>query len=179
MPSTPLQPLSPSSSTPYTLCWVLSEGPIQAITSVFVVRTPRGLLLTATAAVAVEGEDVQVLEHIPVALVQGGAVLEYVSSYPSSATASVVTRWSPNHAPISPARLWYLTLKEMYHPKRKAPSPDTDTAPGMMNHKVRFKLQKPISQSPPEHPRPTWDRSKVQEVVPAFWTLPNDVHDDL
>ena len=64
----------------------------------------------------------------------------------------------------------------MYHPKEKAPSPDVDAPPDMQNHKVMHKIQKPISQSLPEHLRPTWDRLKVREVESKFSAPPNDVH---
>ena len=159
--------------------WVATEGTVHAITSVSGVWTPRGPMLTATATFAASGADVRIVEHIPLALVQGGPLLEYVSKDPSSATSSLVTRWSPSHAPISLTRLRHLTPEQMYHPKEKAPSPDADTAPDMQNQKVTHTLQKSISQSLPEHLRPMWDRLKVREVVSAFWAIPNDVHNVL
>ena len=151
--------------------WVATEGTVQAITSISGVWTPRGLMLTATATVTANGADVRVFEHIPLALVQGGPLLEYVSKDLGSATSGPVTRWSPSHAPISPTLLTYLTLNQMYHPKEKALSPDADTAPDMQNPKVTHQLQKPISQSLPEHLRPTWDRLKVREVLSGRYPM--------
>ena len=125
--------------------WVATEGTVQAIASISGVWTPAGLMLTATSTIAASGADVRAVEHISLTRVQGGPLLDYVSKDPSSATSGLVTRRSPSHAPISPTRLKYLTLKQMYHPEEKAPSPDADIAPYMQNQKVTHKIQKPVS----------------------------------
>ena len=56
--------------------WMAADGSIQAITAVTGAWTPRGLLLTATITVAVSPSQVKVIEHVPLALAQGGPLLE-------------------------------------------------------------------------------------------------------
>ena len=82
------------------LRWTAANGDIQAITAVTGVWTPRGLLLTATVTVAAGPSDTKVIEHVPLSLVQGGPLLEYVSKDPEALAAALVARWSPSHAPI-------------------------------------------------------------------------------
>ena len=77
------------------LRWTAADGSIQAITAVTGAWTPRGLLLTATVTVATSPSDVKVIEHVPLSLVQGGLLLQYVSKDPEALTAALVTRWSP------------------------------------------------------------------------------------
>ena len=158
------------------LRWRAVDGTMQAITAVTRAWTPRGLLLTATVMVATGPSEVKIIEHVSLALAQGGPLLEYVSRDPDTLTAALITRWSPGHSPISAARLWHIVFRNLYSPREKAPPTDTVAAPEIQNQKVSFKLQKPISQFLPSHLRPTWDRLRVREVVAAFWALPNDLH---
>ena len=71
------------------LRWPAADGDIQAITAVTGVWTPRGLLLTATVTVAAGPSDTKVIEHVPLSLVQGGPLLEYVSKDPEALTAAL------------------------------------------------------------------------------------------
>ena len=153
------------------------DGTIQAITAVTGAWTPRGLLLTATVTVATSPLEVKIIEHVPLALAQGGPLLEYVSKHPDILTAALITRWSPGHSPILAARLRHIVFRNLYFACEKAPPTNTQAAPEIQTQKVSFKLQKPISQFlPPPHLRPTWDRLRVREVAAAFWALPNYVH---
>ena len=83
------------------LRWTAVDGTIQAITAVTGALTPRGLLLTATVTVATGPSEVKIIEHAPLALTQGGPLLEYVSKDPDTLTAALITRWSPGHSPLS------------------------------------------------------------------------------
>ena len=95
----------------------------------------------------------KIVEHVPLALAQGGPLLKYVSKDPDALTAPLVTRWSPGHAPISAARLRHLVFRSLYSAREKDPPTDTDAAPEIQNHKVLFKLRKPISQFLPPPPQ--------------------------
>ena len=138
--------------------WVATEGTVHAITSISGVWTPRGRLLMFTATFVAGGTDVRIMEHIHVVPVH---LLEYVCKDPRSATSGLITRWSLGHAPISPTRLRYLTLKQMYHRKEKTPSPDGDTARGMQNPKRDTHTAKAHLPNLPEHLRTTWDPLRV------------------
>ena len=158
------------------LRWTAANGDIQAITAVTGVWTPRGLLLTATVTVAAGPSDTKVIEHVPLSLVQGGPLLEYVSKDPEALTAALVTRWSPSHAPISASRLRSQVFKGLYTAREQPPPVDTTAPPDIQSQKVSHKIHKPISQFLAPHLRPSWDRLRTREVVAAFWALPNDVH---
>ena len=158
------------------LRWTAANGDIQAITAVTGVWTPRGLLLTATVTVAAGPSDTKVIEHVPLSLVQGGPLLEYVSKDPEALTAALVTRWSPSHAPISASRLRSQVFKGLYTAREQPPPVDTAGPPDIQSQKVSHKIHKPISQFLAPHLRPSWDRLRTREVVAAFWALPNDVH---
>ena len=71
---------------------------VQGITPASGAWTPRSLLLTATATVATGSEHVRVVEHIPLALLQGNPKLGYVSNELGSPTTNLVTRLKPNDA---------------------------------------------------------------------------------
>ena len=90
--------------------------------------------------------------------------------------ATLITRWSPCHAPISPLKLRQATLKAMHTAKEKPSPADTDTPPDPHSAKVVHKLQKPISQFLPARLRLTWGRLKFCKVVAILWALPNEVH---
>ena len=158
------------------LRWTAANGDIQAITAVTGVWTPRGLLLTATVTVAARPSDTKVIEHVPLSLVQGGPLLEYVSKDPEALTAALVTRWSPSHVPISASRLRSQVFKGLYTAREQPPPIDTTAPPDIQSQKVSHKIHKPISQFLAPHLRPSWDRHRTREVVAAFWALPNDVH---
>ena len=158
------------------LRWKVVDGTIQAITAMTGAWTPRGLLLTATVTFATGPSEVKIIEYVPLALAQGGPLLEYVPEDPDTLTAALITRRSPGHSPISAARLRHIVFRNLYSPREKAPPTDTLAAPEIQNHKVSFNLQKPISQFLPPHLKPTWDRLRVTELVAAFWALPNGVH---
>ena len=158
------------------LRWTAANGDIQAITAVTGVWTPRGLLLTATVTVAAGPSDTKVIEHVPLSLVQGGPLLEYVSKDPEALTAALVTRWSPSHVPISASRLRSQVFKGLYTAREQPPPIDTTAPPDIQSQKVSHKIHKPISQFLAPHLRPSWDRLRTREVVAAFWALPNDVH---
>ena len=135
------------------LRWTAADGSIQAITAVTGAWTPRGVLLTATVTVATVPSEVKVIEHVPVALAQGGPLLEYVSKDPDALTAALVTRWSLRHAPISAPRLCHLVFRGLYMAREKAPPIDADVAPESQSQKVSYKLHKPISQFLPPPPQ--------------------------
>ena len=116
------------------LRWVAIEGTVQAITTITGAWSPRGLLLTATATMATSG--VRIVEHVPLALTQGGPRLECISRDSNTTTTSLITRWSTSHVLISPLRLRQATLRNIYTAREKAPSIDTETAPKMRNQKV-------------------------------------------
>ena len=158
------------------LRWTAANGDIQAITAVTGVWTPRGLLLTATVTVAAGPSDTKVIEHVPLSLVQGGPLLEYISKDPEALTAALVTRWSPSHAPILASRLRNQVFKGLYTAREQPPPVDTAGPPDIQSQKVSHKIHKPISQFLTPHLRPSWDRLRTREVVAAFWALPNDVH---
>ena len=158
------------------LRWTAADGDIQAITAVTGVWTPRGLLLTATVTIAAGPSDTKVIEHVPLSLVQGGPLLEYVTKDPEALTAALVTRWSPSHVPISVSRLRSQVFKGLYTAREQPPPIDTSAPPDIQSQKVSHKIHKPISQFPAPHLRPSWDRLRTREVVAAFWALPNDVH---
>ena len=146
------------------LRWTAVDGTIQAITAVTGAWTPRGLLLTATVTVATGSSEVKIIEHVPLALAQGGPLFEYVSKDPDTLTAALITRWSPGHSPISAAHLWHIVFHSLYSPREKAPPTDTLAAPEIQNQKVSFKLQKPISQFLPPHLNVLtmwWSRGRV------------------
>ena len=134
--------------------------------------TPRGLLLTATVTVAASPSEVKVIEHVPLSLVQGGPLLEYVSKDPEALTA----RWSPGHVPISASRLRSQVFRGLYTAREQPPAIDAATPPEIQSQKVSHKIHKPISQFLAPHLRSSWDRLRTREVVAAFWALPNDVH---
>ena len=150
------------------LRWTAADGDIQAITAVLGAWTPRGLLLTATVTVAAGPSDTKVIEHVPVSLVQGGPLLEYVSKDPEALTAALVTRWSPSHVPISASRLRSQVFKGLYTAREQPPPIDTTTPPNIQSQKVSHKIHKPISQFLAPHLRPSWDRLRTREVVAAF-----------
>ena len=158
------------------LRWTAANGDIQAITAVTGVWTPRGLLLTATVTVAAGPSDTKVIEHVPLSLVQGGPLLEYVSKDPEALAAALVARWSPSHAPISASRLRSQVFKGLYTAREQPPPVDTAIPPDIQSQKVSHKIHKPISQFLAPHLRPSWDRLRTREVVAAFWALPNGVH---
>ena len=158
------------------LRWTAAYGSIQAITAVTGAWTPRGLLLTATVTVATGPSDVKVIEHVPLSLVQGGPLLEYVSKDPEALTAALDTRWSPGHVPISASRLRSQVFRGLYTAREQPPAIDTVTPPEIQSQKVSHKIHKPISQFLAPHLRPSWDRLRTREVVAAFWALPNDMH---
>ena len=158
------------------LRWTVADSDIQAITAVTGAWTPRGLLLTATVTVAAGPSDTKVIEHVPLSLVQGGPLLEYVSKDPEALTAALVTRWSPSHVPISASRLRSQVFKGLYTAREQPPPIDTAAPPDIQSQKVSHKIHKPISQFLAPHLRPSWDRLRTREVVAAFWALPNDVH---
>ena len=126
--------------------WTAEEGDIQAITAVRGAWTPRGLLLMATVTVASTPSKVKIIEHVPLAIAQGGPLLEYVSKDPDTLTAALVTSWSPGHSPISAARLRRIAFGNLYSAREKAPPTNTRQAPDIQYQKVSFKLQKPINQ---------------------------------
>ena len=158
------------------LRWTAADGIIQAITAVTGAWTPRGLLLTATVTVATGPSYVKDIEHVPLSLVQGGPLLEYVSKDPEALTAALVTRWSPGHVPISASRLRSQVFRGLYTAREQPPAIDTVTPPEIQSQKVSHKIHKPISQFLAPHLRPSWDCLRTCEVVAAFWALPNDVH---
>ena len=127
------------------LRWTAADGDIQAITAVTRAWTPRGLLLTATVTVAAGPSDTKVIEHVPLSLVQGGPLLEYVSKDPEALTAALVTRWSPSHVPISASRLRSQVFKGLYTAREQPPPIDTTTPPDIQSQKVSHKIHKPIS----------------------------------
>ena len=134
---------------PANLCdglrWTAADGGIQAITAVTGAWTPRGLLLTATIMVATSPSEMKVIEHLPVSLVQGGALLEYVSKDTDTLTAALVTRRSPEDAPISAARLRHLVFPGLYTAREKAPAIGADVPPELQSQKVSHKIHKPMS----------------------------------
>ena len=136
--------------------------------------TPQGLLLTATVTVAAGPCDTKVI--VPLSLVQGGPLLEYVSKDPEALTEALVKRWSPVHVPISASRLRNQVFRGLYTAREQPPPIDTATPPDIQSQKVSHKIHKPISQFLAPHLRPSWDRLRTREVVAAFWALPNDVH---
>ena len=158
------------------LRWTAANGDIQAITAVTGVWTPRGLLLTATVTVAAGPSDTKVIEHVPLSLVQGGPLLEFVSKDPEALTAALVTRWSQSHVPILASRLRSQVFKGVYTAREQPPPIDTTAPPDIQSQKVSHKIHKPISQFLAPHLRPLWDHLRTREVVAAFWALPNDVH---
>ena len=158
------------------LRWTAADGDIRAITAVTGAWTPRGLLLTATVTVAAGPSDTMVIQQIPLSLVQGGPLLEYVSKDPEALTTALVTRWSPSHVPISVSRRRSQVFKGLYTAREQPPSIDTATPPDIQSQKVCHKIHKPISQFLAPHLRPSCDRLRTREVVAAFWALPNDVH---
>ena len=158
------------------LQWTAADGSIQAITAVTGAWTPRGLLLTATVTVPTSPSDVKVIEHIPLSLVQGGPLLEYVSKDPEALSAALVTRWSPGHAPISASRLRSLVFRGLYTAREQPLAIDTVAPPEIQSQKVSHKIHRAISQFLAPHLRPSWDRLRTREVVAAFWAQPNDVH---
>ena len=158
------------------LRWTAADGDIQAITAVTGVWTPRGLLLTATVTVAAGPSHTKVIEHVPLSMVQGGPLLEYVSKDPEALTAALVTRWSPSHVPISASRLRNQVFEGLYTAREQPPPIDTTAPPDIQSQKVSHKIHKPISQFLAPHLRPWWDRLRTRERVAAFWALPNDVH---
>ena len=153
------------------LRWTAADGNIQAITAVTGAWTPRGLMLTATVTVATSLSDVKIIEHVPLSLAQGGPLLEYVSKDLDTLTATLVARWSPGHAPVSPAR-----LRSLYTAREQPPAIDADAPPNIQSQKVSHKIQKPISHFLAPHLRPSWDRLRTRKLVAVFWALPNDVH---
>ena len=141
----------------------------------------RGLLLTATVTVAAGPSKVKIIEHAPLALAQGGTLLEYVSKDPDALTAALITRWSPGHSPILVARLRHIVLCKLQPPPppRRRPRPSTPWRPRRyQTRRSPSSYTRPlaISQLLPPQLRPTWDRLRVREVVAAFWAPPNDVH---
>ena len=158
------------------LRWIAADGDIQAIIAVTGAWTPRGLLLTATATVAAGPSDTKVIEHVPLSLVQGGPLLEYVSKDPEALTAALVTRWSPSHVPISASRLHSQVFKGLYTAREQPPPIDTTTPPDIQSQEVSHKIHKPINQFLAPHLKPSWDRLLTRDVVAALWALPNDVH---
>ena len=141
------------------LRWIAADGTIQAITAVTGAWVPRGLLLTATVTVATGPcpSEVKIIESVPLALAQGGPVLQYVSKDPDTLTAAWITMWSPGHSPISAARLRHIVFRNLYSTREKAPPTDTQAVPDIQNQKVSFKARKPISHFLPPHLRPTGD----------------------
>ena len=158
------------------LRWTAAAGNIQAITAVTGAWTPRGLLLTATVTVAAGPSYTNVIEHVPLSLVQGGPLLEYVSKDPEALTAVLVTRWSRGHVPISASCLRSQVFRGLYTAREQPPPIDSATPPDIQSQKVSHKIHKPISQFLAPHLRPSFDRLRTREVVAAFWALPNDVH---
>ena len=158
------------------LRWTAADGTTQAVPAVTGAWTPRGLVLTATVLVATSPSEVKVIEHVPLALAQGGPLFENVSKDPDALTVALVTRWSPGHVPISGARLRHPVFRGLYTTREKARPTDTNVAPEIQSQKVSYKLHKPISQFLPPRLRPTWDRLRTRDVVAAFWALPDDVH---
>ena len=110
------------------LRWTAADVSIQAITAVTGAWTPRGLLLTATVTVATSPSGVNVIEHVPLSLAQGGPLLEYVSKDPDALIARLATRWILGHAPFSAARLRHLVFRGLYTAREKTPASDTDVA---------------------------------------------------
>ena len=158
------------------LRWTATKGNIQAITAVTGAWTPRGLLLTATVTVAAGLSDTKVIEHLPLSLVQGGPLLEFVSKDPGALTVALVTRWSPGHVPISVSRLRSQVFTGLYTAREEPPPIDTATPLDIQSQKVSHQIHKHIIQFLATHLRPLWDRLRTREVVAAFWALPNDVH---
>ena len=136
------------------LRWTAADGNIQAITAVTGAWTPRGLLLTATVMVATGPSDVKVVEHVPLSLVQGGPLLEYISKDPEALTAALVTRWSPGHVPISASRLRSQVFRGLCTAREQPPPIDTATPPDIQSQKVSHKIHKPINQFLAPHLRP-------------------------
>ena len=62
------------------LRWTAADGDIGAITALKGVWTLWGLLLTAIVTLAAGRSDTKVIKYIPLSLVQGGPLLEYVSN---------------------------------------------------------------------------------------------------
>ena len=82
------------------LRWIATEGTIDAITMLIRGSTPRGLVLTTTVTVATGAADVRIADYAPVALPQGGALLQYVSHHPIAITTSLGTQWNRSHATV-------------------------------------------------------------------------------
>ena len=122
------------------LRWTAADGALQAITAVTGAWTPRGLLLTATVTVTTGPSEVKIVDDVPLTLAQGGPLLEYVSNHPDTLTATLITRWSPGHSPVSNARLRHIMFPNLYSAREKAPPTDTEAAPDIQNQKVSFKL---------------------------------------
>ena len=110
------------------LRWKTADGTIQAINAVTGAWTPRGLLLTATVAVATSSSVVKDIEHVPLALAQVGPLPEYISKDPDALTAALVKRWSPRHAPISAACLRHIVFRSLYSAREKSPPTDLGDA---------------------------------------------------
>ena len=146
-----------------TLRWTAEDGTIQAITAVTGAWTPRGLLLTATVTVATSPSEVKVIEHVSLALAQGGPLLEYVSKDPDALTAALVTRWSPGHAPISAACLRHV----VFRPARR-PRPPTPTQP--RRFRTRRSLSSSRSPSASSYP-PTSGQSGTAFGPERWWRL--------
>ena len=109
------------------------------------VRTPRASPLRATVTVATTLQEVKVIEHVHLALAQGGPLLECVPKDPDNPTAAVVTRWSPEQPPISTARLRPIMFRSLQSARQKAPTSNTDAALEIQNQKIPLPLEKPIS----------------------------------
>ena len=128
-----------------TLTWLVAEGTMQAITAITGAWTPRGLLLTANVTVATVRSDIGNIENASLALAQGGPLLDYISWDPNAISTWLVTRWNPNHAPISPPCLRQAVLHTMYTAREKVLSPKPDAAPHTQNQDATYKPKKPIS----------------------------------
>ena len=50
--------------------------------------------------VTIGASEVKIIEHVPLALVQAGPRLEYVSKDPDTLTAALITRWSTGTPPF-------------------------------------------------------------------------------
>ena len=106
-------------------------------------------MLTATVEVATGPFEVKIIQHVPLALAQGGPLLEYVSKDPDTLTAALITRWRPKQPPISAARLRHILFRNLYSACEEAPPTDTEAAPEIQKQKVSFKVQSPSSTSCP------------------------------
>ena len=158
------------------LRWTAADGNIQAITAVTGAWTPRGLLLTATVTVATSTSDVKVIEHVPLSLVQGGPMLEYVSKDREALTAALVMRWSPRHVPISASSIRSQLFRGLYTAREQPPAIDTVTRPEIQSQKVSHNTSQAHQPVPGPPPQAVMGPPSDPRGGCGPRALPNDVH---